>query len=81
MSARGINKVILVGRLGKDWVVRYIPKGGAGAILPAATSDSWRDKQTGEMREQTEWHRVALFGKLAEVAGENLSVCLIQNSR
>ncbi len=69
---RGINKVILVGRLGNDPEVRYIPNGGAVANLQVATSESWRDKQTGEMREQTEWHRVVLFGKLAEVAGEYL---------
>ncbi|MDN2199504.1 single-stranded DNA-binding protein, partial [Escherichia coli] len=67
-----INKVILVGRLGKDPEVRYIPNGGAVANLQVATSETWRDKQTGEMREQTEWHRVVLFGKLAEVAGEYL---------
>ncbi|CAD5792739.1 TPA: single-stranded DNA-binding protein [Escherichia coli] len=72
MAVRGINKVILVGRLGKDPDVRYIPNGGAVANLQVATSESWRDKQTGEMREQTEWHRVVLFGKLAEVAGEYL---------
>ena len=72
MSARGINKVILVGRLGNDPEVRYIPNGGAVANLQVATSETWRDKQTGEMREQTEWHRVVLFGKLAEVAGEYL---------
>ena len=72
MSARGINKVILVGRLGNDPEVRYIPNGGAVANLQVATSESWRDKQTGEMREETEWHRVVLFGKLAEVAGEYL---------
>lgn len=62
MAVRGINKVILVGRLGKDPEVRYIPNGGAVANLQVATSESWRDKQTGEMREQTEWHRVVLFG-------------------
>ncbi|MEF9709506.1 single-stranded DNA-binding protein [Escherichia coli] len=72
MAVRGINKVILVGRLGKDPEVRYIPNGSAVANLQVATSESWRDKQTGEMREQTEWHRVVLFGKLAEVAGEYL---------
>lgn len=72
MAVRGINKVILVGRLGKDPEVRDIPNGGAVANLQVATSESWRDKQTGEMREQTEWHRVVLFGKLAEVAGECL---------
>ncbi|EOU6194114.1 single-stranded DNA-binding protein, partial [Escherichia coli] len=64
MAVRGINKVILVGRLGKDPEVRYTPNGGAVANLQVATSESWRDKQTGEMREQTEWHRVVLFGKL-----------------
>ncbi|MGN8881052.1 single-stranded DNA-binding protein, partial [Escherichia coli] len=63
---------MLVGRLGKDPEVRYIPNEGAVANLQVATSESWRDKQTGEMREQTEWHRVVLFGKLAEVAGEYL---------
>ena len=72
MAVRGINKVILVGRLGKDPEVRYIPNGGAVANLQVATSETWRDKQTGEMKEQTEWHRVVLFGKLAEVAGEYL---------
>ncbi|WP_432757473.1 single-stranded DNA-binding protein [Escherichia coli] len=58
--------------MGKDPEVRYIPNGGAVANLQVATSESWRDKQTGEIREQTEWHRVVLFGKLAEVAGEYL---------
>ncbi|EPU3540710.1 single-stranded DNA-binding protein [Escherichia coli] len=72
MAVRGINKVVLIGRLGKDPEVRYIPNGGAVANLQVATSESWRDKQTGEMKEQTEWHRVVLFGKLAEVAGEYL---------
>lgn len=72
MAVRGINKVILVGRLGKDPEVRYIPNGGAVANLQVATSESWRDKQTGEIKELTEWHRVVLFGKLAEVAGEYL---------
>ncbi|EAA2100141.1 single-stranded DNA-binding protein [Salmonella enterica subsp. enterica] len=72
MAVRGINKVILVGRLGKDPEVRYIPNGGAVANLQVATSESWRDKQTGEMREQTEWHRVVVFGKLAEIASEYL---------
>lgn len=72
MAVRGINKVVLIGRLGKDPEVRYIPNGGAVTNLQLATSETWRDKQTGEMREQTEWHRVVLFGKLAEVAGEYL---------
>ena len=68
MTVRGINKVIIVGNLGQDPEVRYMPNGGAVANLSLATSESWRDKQTGEMRENTEWHRVVLFGKLAEVA-------------
>ncbi|WP_200780773.1 single-stranded DNA-binding protein [Klebsiella oxytoca] len=72
MAARGINKVILVGHLGQDPEVRYMPNGGAVANLTLATSETWRDKQTGEMRENTEWHRVVMFGKLAEVAGEYL---------
>ncbi|WP_010320045.1 single-stranded DNA-binding protein, partial [Vibrio ordalii] len=61
-----------VGNLGNDPEVRYMPSGGAVANITIATSDSWRDKATGEQREKTEWHRVALFGKLAEVAGEYL---------
>ncbi len=72
MTVRGINKAIIVGNLGQDQEVRYMPNGGAVANLSLATSESWRDKQTGEMRENTEWHRVVLFGKLAEVAGEYL---------
>ncbi|WP_139124704.1 single-stranded DNA-binding protein, partial [Escherichia coli] len=72
MSARGINKVILVGRLGNDPEVRYIPNGGAVANLQVAPSESWRAQQTGEMREQTEWHRVVLSGKLAAAAGDSL---------
>lgn len=72
MSSKGVNKVILVGNLGQDPEIRYQPSGGAVANLSIATSESWRDKQTGENKEQTEWHRVVLFGKLAEVAGEYL---------
>ena len=72
MASRGINKVILVGNLGQDPDVRYMPNGGAVANLTLATSDTWRDRQSGEMKEQTEWHRVVVFGKLAEVAGEYL---------
>ncbi|MCG9577424.1 single-stranded DNA-binding protein [Vibrio europaeus] len=72
MASRGVNKVILVGNLGSDPEVRYMPSGGAVANITIATSESWRDKATGEQREKTEWHRVALFGKLAEVAGEYL---------
>lgn len=72
MASRGVNKVILVGSLGKDPEVRYMPNGGAVANMTLATSESWRDKNTGETKEQTEWHRVVLFGKLAEIAGEYL---------
>ncbi|NDJ59308.1 single-stranded DNA-binding protein SSB1 [Enterobacteriaceae bacterium 4M9] len=72
MASRGVNKVILVGNLGQDPEIRYLPSGGAVANMTLATSESWRDKQTGEMKEQTEWHRVVMFGKLAEVAGEYL---------
>lgn len=72
MASRGVNKVILVGNLGQDPEVRYLPNGGAVANITLATSESWRDKQTGENKEVTEWHRVVLFGKLAEVAGEYL---------
>ncbi|BBV03960.1 single-stranded DNA-binding protein [Providencia rettgeri] len=72
MASRGVNKVILIGNLGQDVEMRYMPNGGAVANLTLATSESWRDKQSGEMREKTEWHRVVIFGKLAEVAGEYL---------
>lgn len=68
----GVNKVILVGHLGQDPEVRYMPNGGAVANISIATSESWRDKNSGEQREKTEWHRVSIFGKLAEVAGEYL---------
>jgi len=70
--ARGINKVILIGNLGADPETRAMPSGTTVANLRIATSESWRDKQTGEQQERTEWHRVALFGRLAEVAGEYL---------
>ena len=66
--ARGINKVILIGNLGAKPEVRYTPGGGAVANLRLATSESWKDKNTGEFQERTEWHRVVLFGKLAETA-------------
>ncbi|WP_314721538.1 single-stranded DNA-binding protein [Rahnella variigena] len=72
MASRGVNKVILVGNLGDDPTIRYMPNGGAVANITLATSESWRDKTTGEQKEKTEWHRVVLFGKLAEVAGEYL---------
>lgn len=70
MATRGVNKVILVGNVGQDPEMRYMPSGGAVCNLSIATSESWNDKQTGEKKEQTEWHRVVLFGKLAEIAGE-----------
>ncbi|NBF24527.1 single-stranded DNA-binding protein [Enterobacter hormaechei] len=72
MAQRGVNKVILVGMLGQDPEVRYTQGSKAVTTLSLATNESWRDKQTGEMKENTEWHRVVLFGKLAEVAGEYL---------
>jgi single-strand DNA-binding protein len=70
--ARGINKVILVGNLGKDPEIRYTPSGAAVANITLATSESWKDKQTGEQQERTEWHRVVFFGRLAEIVGEYL---------
>jgi len=70
--ARGINKVILVGNLGADPETRYTANGGAITNIRVATSETWRDKQTGENQERTEWHRVVLFGKLGEIAGEYL---------
>lgn len=72
MASRGVNKVIIIGRLGQDPEVRYAPSGAAFANLTVATSEQWRDKQTGEQKEQTEWHRVVISGKLAEIAGEYL---------
>ena len=70
--ARGVNKVILVGNLGADPETRYMPSGGAVTNVRLATTDTWRDKQSGEQQERTEWHRVVFFGRLAEVAGEYL---------
>ncbi len=70
--ARGINKVILVGTLGGDPETRYTPSGTAITSIRLATSESWKDKQTGEAQERTEWHRVDFFGRLAEIAGEYL---------
>jgi single-strand DNA-binding protein len=70
--ARGVNKVILVGNLGADPETRAMPSGSTVANLRIATSESWRDKTSGEQQERTEWHRVALFGRLAEIAGEYL---------
>jgi len=70
--ARGVNKVILVGNLGKDPETRYMPSGSAVTNLTLATSESWKDKQSGEAQERTEWHKVAMFGRLAEIAAEYL---------
>lgn len=70
MASRGINKVILVGNIGQDPEIRYMPNGNPVANLTLATSETWKDKQSGEMREQTEWHKVVLFNRLAEIAGE-----------
>lgn len=70
--ARGVNKVILIGNLGKDPEVRYSPNGGAIATITLATSESWKDKNTGETVDKTEWHRVVFFRRLAEIAGEYL---------
>lgn len=66
----GVNKVIILGNVGKDPETRFMPNGGAVTNLTIATSESWKDKQTGEQKEKTEWHRVVIFGKLAEIAGE-----------
>jgi len=71
--ARGINKVILVGNLGKDPETRYSASGAAITNITVATSESWKDKQSGEQQERTEWHRVVFFNRLAEIAGEYLS--------
>ena len=68
--ARGINKVILVGNLGADPEVRYMPSGNAVTTVSLATSETWKDKETGEPKDRTEWHRVVFFNKLAEIVGE-----------
>ncbi|MBN1379014.1 MAG: single-stranded DNA-binding protein [Gammaproteobacteria bacterium] len=70
--AKGINKVILIGHLGADPEVKYMPSGSAVTNLSLATTESWKDKQSGDKQERTEWHRVAMFGRLAEIAGEYL---------
>lgn len=79
--ARGINRVILIGNVGGDPETRYMPNGNAVTNITLATTDSWKDKQTGQPVEKTEWHRVVLFGKVAEIAGEYLrkgSQCYIE---
>jgi len=70
--ARGINKVILIGNVGKDPETRYMPSGGAVTNITVATSEGWKDKNTGDKQERTEWHRVVFFNKLGEIAGEYL---------
>ena len=70
--ARGVNKVIIVGNLGGDPETRYMPSGSAVTNLTVATNESWKDKQTGEQKERTEWHKVAMFNRLAEIAAEYL---------
>ena len=70
--SKGVNKVILIGNLGADPEVRYMPSGNAVANLSIATNDTWKDKQTGVLQERTEWHKVSLFDKLAQVAAEYL---------
>jgi single-strand DNA-binding protein len=70
--SRGVNKVIIVGNLGNDPETRYMPSGSAVTNLSVATNESWKDKQTGEQKDRTEWHKVAMFGRLAEIAAEYL---------
>jgi len=70
--SRGVNKVIIIGNLGADPEVRYMPSGGAVTNIRVATSESWKDKQTGETQERTEWHRIVLYNRLAEIAAEYL---------
>ena len=70
MASRGLNKVMVIGNVGQDPEVRVMPSGGSVSTVSIATSESWRDKQTGENKEQTEWHRVVFFNRLAEIVGE-----------
>ncbi len=79
--ARGINKVILIGNVGSDPETRYLPNGNQVTSIKLATTDSWKDKQSGQQQERTEWHRVVFFGKVAEIAGQYLkkgSQCYIE---
>ena len=73
MTQRGVNRVTILGNLGKDPEVRYMPNGNAVANITIATSETWNDKQSGEKKEKTEWHRVVFFGKLAEIVGKYLN--------
>ena len=72
MASRGVNKVTIIGNMGNDPETRYLANGGAVTNITLATSESWKDKTTGQQQERTEWHRVCFFGKLAEIAGEYL---------
>jgi len=72
MASRGVNRVIIVGNLGQDPEVKFLPNGNAVANFTVATSETWKDKQTGEQKEKTEWHRVVIYQRLAEIAGEYL---------
>ncbi len=72
MATRGVNKVILIGNVGKDPETRYLPSGGSVTNITLATSESWKDKNTGQPVEHTEWHRIVFYGKLAEIAGQYL---------
>ncbi|EHD8936589.1 single-stranded DNA-binding protein, partial [Salmonella enterica] len=72
MASKGVNKVILIGNLGADPELRYMPNNVAVANFTLATSESWKDKQSGEDKEKTEWHRIVIYNKLAEIAGEYL---------
>ena len=72
MAAKGVNKCIIVGNLGKEPEMRYTASGAAIANITVATSETWKDKQSGESKEKTEWHKVTFFGKLAEIVGEYL---------
>jgi single-strand DNA-binding protein len=72
MSSRGVNRVTIVGNLGQDPEVKYMPSGGAVTNISVATSESWKDKQTGQQQDRVEWHRIVFFNKLAEIAGEYL---------
>lgn len=72
MAQRGVNKVILLGNLGQDPEVRYMPNGNAVTNVTLATSETWKDRESGQQNERTEWHRVVFFGKLAEIAGQYL---------
>ena len=72
MATRGINKVMLIGHLGQEPEVRQMAQGGAVTTISLATSESWRDRQTGQQQERTEWHRVVFIGKIGEIAGQYL---------